>query len=116
MTALIGKFAITSCWNVMAIFGPELYPTVLRQRGVGASTVFARIGSIAAPFMKNLAARNGLAFVMTLYGTLTVGSVVLVQFLPETKGREIPDTIEEAERATHLEKPKDNNNIKLNKF
>ncbi|CAG2114873.1 unnamed protein product, partial [Medioppia subpectinata] len=104
--ALIGKFGVSSSWNVMAMHGPELYPTVLRQRGLGAASVVGRIGSITAPFMKNLAATNGLALVMGLYGVLMLSGTVLVQFLPETKGREIPDTIEEAERAAYPTKVK----------
>ena len=45
---------------------------------------------------------------MTLYGTLTCVSAVLGLFLPETKGREIPDTIEEAENVDSIQL----NNIK----
>ena len=54
MFALIGKFAVNSSWNVMAIQGPELYPTILRQTGMGAASVVGRVGSVSAPFMKNL--------------------------------------------------------------
>lgn len=52
--ALVSKFGVGSAWNVMAIMGPELYPTVLRQRGMGAAFVIARVGAIFGPFMKNL--------------------------------------------------------------
>ena len=34
---------------------------------------------------------------MVLYGTLITIGTIFGMFLPETKGREIPDTIEEAE-------------------
>ncbi|XP_054165996.1 organic cation transporter protein-like, partial [Oppia nitens] len=95
--ALMAKFGVNSAWNVMAIHGPELYPTVLRQRGQGMASVFSRIGSISSPFMRNLAANTSLAVVMILYGLLSLVSALLVLLLPETKGREIPDTIEEAE-------------------
>ncbi|CAG2176735.1 unnamed protein product, partial [Oppiella nova] len=91
------KFGVNSAWNVISVHGSELYPTVLRVRGLGVASVIGRIGSISAPFMKNLAATTGLSLVMTLYGTLTCVGAVLGLFLPETKGREIPDTIEEAE-------------------
>ena len=40
---------------------------------------------------------------MVLYGTLTIIGGVLYMFLPETKGREIPDTIEQAENPKALE-------------
>ena len=54
MFALLGKFSVSSSWNVMSIHGQELYPTVLRHIGMGASSVAGRIGSISGPFMKNL--------------------------------------------------------------
>ncbi len=52
--ALLGKFAVTSSWNVMAIHGPEVFPTVIRHTGLGSCSVIGRIGSISAPHMKNL--------------------------------------------------------------
>jgi len=52
--ALLGKFAVSSSWCVMGIHGPEVFPTVLRHKGHGSCSVVGRIGSIAAPFMKNL--------------------------------------------------------------
>jgi hypothetical protein len=55
--ALMGKFGVNSAYNaynVMSIHGQEMYPTVLRQTGTGSASVVGRIGSISAPFMKNL--------------------------------------------------------------
>jgi hypothetical protein len=52
--ALLGKFAVTSAWHVTGLHGPELFPTVIRHTGVGFCSVVARIGSISAPYMKDL--------------------------------------------------------------
>jgi OCT family organic cation transporter-like MFS transporter 4/5 len=52
--ALLGKFAVSSTWNVMGIHGPEVFPTVIRHTGLGSCSVIGRIGSISAPYMKNL--------------------------------------------------------------
>ena len=52
--ALMGKFGVNSSWTVLLIHGPEMFPTVLRQTGMGSATVIGRVGSISAPFMKNL--------------------------------------------------------------
>ncbi|CAG2100134.1 unnamed protein product, partial [Medioppia subpectinata] len=54
LLALIGKYGITSAWNVLSIHGSEIYPTVVRNTGLGVSSVVARVGSISAPFMTNL--------------------------------------------------------------
>ncbi|CAG2177331.1 unnamed protein product [Oppiella nova] len=82
LLALIGKFGVNSAWNVMAVVGPELYPTVIRHRGMGVAQ----------------AAIHGLAPVMILYGVLSGVGALIVLLLPETKGREIPDTIEETDQ------------------
>jgi hypothetical protein len=52
--ALLGKFAVSSAWNVMSIHGPEVFPTVIRHTGFGSCSGIGRIGSISAPYMKNL--------------------------------------------------------------
>ena len=52
--ALTGKFGVTSSWNILSIYAPEMYPTVLRHIGLGSNSVVGRIGSTSAPFMRNL--------------------------------------------------------------
>ncbi len=49
------------------------------------------------------AANTSLSVVMIFYAILAAISAVLGLFLPETKGREIPDTIEEAENLHNFE-------------
>ncbi|CAG2100137.1 unnamed protein product [Medioppia subpectinata] len=97
LLALVGKYGISSSWNVIQIHGSEIYPTVVRNIAVGIASVVGRVGSISAPFMGNLASVTSLTFVMVLYSVLTAVGAVLVLYLPETKDKEIPDTLEEAE-------------------
>jgi OCT family organic cation transporter-like MFS transporter 4/5 len=52
--ALLGKFAGNGAWAILFLYGPEIFPTVIRHIGIGSSSVVGRFGSIAAPFMKNL--------------------------------------------------------------
>ncbi len=49
------------------------------------------------------AANTSLSVVMIFYAILAAIGAVLGLFLPETKGREIPDTIEEAENLHNFE-------------
>ncbi len=49
------------------------------------------------------AAKTSLSVVMIFYAILAAIGAILGLFLPETKGREIPDTIEEAENLHKFE-------------
>lgn len=52
--ALVGKFAINSCYIVLYVLGGEIYPTVLKNSGFGAALVAGRFGSMTAPFIKEI--------------------------------------------------------------
>ena len=51
---LIGQFAVSSSWRVLGIHAQEVFPTVVRHIGIGSQSVVGRIGSVSAPFMKDL--------------------------------------------------------------
>ncbi|CAG2168371.1 unnamed protein product [Oppiella nova] len=95
--ALISKYGISSSWNILVIYAAEIYPTVIRNIGMGTASVVGRIGSVSAPFMGNLTIHTSLTFVMIFYGIVTAVGAILGLYLPETKDKEIPDTLEEAE-------------------
>ncbi|KAI1287049.1 hypothetical protein HDE_10630 [Halotydeus destructor] len=55
-----------------------------------------RIGSILAPFVKELANYTGDDGPMLIFGLLAIGDAILILlFLPETFNKEMPDTLEE---------------------
>ncbi|KAF5303703.1 hypothetical protein FQR65_LT00847 [Abscondita terminalis] len=56
--AMIGKLAITSSYSIMYIFSAEIFPTVVRNAGLGLSSMCARIGSISAPFINLTVSMN----------------------------------------------------------
>ncbi|OWF38693.1 Solute carrier family 22 member 6-A [Mizuhopecten yessoensis] len=89
-----GKFAITASWTTMGLYTPEIYPTNLRNAGLGTASAAARLGGMLSPYADVLARRAfwapGLIFGV---GSLLV-NVGLVM-LPETNGRELPQTLDE---------------------
>ncbi|XP_034961303.1 organic cation/carnitine transporter 2 isoform X2 [Zootoca vivipara] len=47
---MIGKFGITASFSMVYVYTAELYPTVVRNMGVGASSMASRFGSILSPY------------------------------------------------------------------
>ena len=48
---MIGKFCISASFAIVYVYSAEVFPTVLRTTGVGSSSMFARFGSILAPYV-----------------------------------------------------------------
>uniref|UniRef100_A0A8C5QEJ3 Major facilitator superfamily (MFS) profile domain-containing protein n=1 Tax=Leptobrachium leishanense TaxID=445787 RepID=A0A8C5QEJ3_9ANUR len=91
---MLGKFGITSAFSMVYVYTAELYPTVVRNMGVGASSMASRLGSILSPYFVYLGAYDPhLPFI--LMGSLTVLIGIFTLFLPESHGMPLPDTIEE---------------------
>ena len=53
LTALstLGKGAITFAFGSIYLYTSELFPTPVRHLAVGSSSMFARIGSMASPYL-----------------------------------------------------------------
>ncbi|KAK2873166.1 hypothetical protein QQF64_017086 [Cirrhinus molitorella] len=94
--AVLGKGFTSASFTCVYLFTGELYPTVIRQTGLGFASTMARIGSMAAPAVLILDEILP-ALPSIVYG----GSAVLAGFiaflLPETLNIPLPDTIEDVE-------------------
>ena len=49
--AIIGKIGSAGAFAVIYVFSAELFPTVVRNAGMGASSCIARIGGMLAPYV-----------------------------------------------------------------
>ncbi|CAH1251990.1 SLC22A5 [Branchiostoma lanceolatum] len=94
--AMIGKFCITASFAVIYIFSAEIFPTVVRQIGMGMSSMSARVGGMVAPFV-NLLGSYWAPMPYVIFGGVSIAAGLLALLLPETVGKELPATIEEAE-------------------
>ncbi|CAL4114484.1 unnamed protein product, partial [Meganyctiphanes norvegica] len=94
---LLGKFSITSAYQIIYLYCCELYPTSLRTRGLGLTSMMGRLGAIASPFINDrLGARHwAIPSVIFCCGALAAG--VLTCWLPETNNRSLPETVAEVE-------------------
>ena len=52
--SLTGKFGASAGFAVIYIYSAEIFPTVMRNSGLGMSSFFARIGGVAAPYIADL--------------------------------------------------------------
>ncbi|CAG0893104.1 unnamed protein product, partial [Cyprideis torosa] len=93
---LLGKLHSTAAFGIVYIFTAELFPTAVRSGAIGFASMISRIGALLAPVVFRLADYwRPLPAVAT--GSAILISGILVLFLPETKGKDLPETIEEAE-------------------
>ena len=113
--AQTGKFLITASFAMVYQYAAEMFPTVVRNAGIGSCSAFSRIGSILAPFVgremvdinkENFIHTNNLLLKlksnqaevspiapMLIFGFTALLAGVLTLFLPETKNVTLPDTI-----------------------
>ena len=96
--AVIGKFMINGTFHMIYLQSAEIFPTGLRQIGVGSCSVAARIGSILAPFVRELNRSTHLSVSIAIFAVLGTTSGFLFLLLPETRNQPIPNSIQEAER------------------
>uniref|UniRef100_A0A1B6LD98 Major facilitator superfamily (MFS) profile domain-containing protein n=1 Tax=Graphocephala atropunctata TaxID=36148 RepID=A0A1B6LD98_9HEMI len=95
--AMMGKLAITASYGTIYLFSAEQFPTVIRNVGVGASSMFARFGSILAPYI-NITAEIWQPMPLLIFGVCALVSGIISLILPETLNRKLPESIEEGER------------------
>ncbi|MCJ8740693.1 hypothetical protein PDJAM_G00062000 [Pangasius djambal] len=94
--AVLGKGCLAAAFTCCYLYSGELYPTVVRQNGMGWVSMMARLGAMIAPlvllFSEAVAWLPGL-----IYGGAPILSGIFAYFLPETLNTPLPDTLQDAE-------------------
>lgn len=105
--AVLGKGCLAASFSCCYLYSGELYPTVIRQNGMGWVSTMARLGAMVAPLVLLLSdAVTWLPGV--IYGAAPILSGIFAYFLPETLSMPLPDTIQDAEdRGFKLRKSKE---------
>ncbi|XP_077295924.1 organic cation transporter protein isoform X2 [Arctopsyche grandis] len=93
---MLSKFAISATNGVLPMFTAELYPTLMRNLGVGASQVSAGIGLILIPYLWKLATVQP----MLVTGIIAVLGGLCVLLLPETANKSLTSVKYDEERRT----------------
>ncbi|XP_016051703.1 PREDICTED: solute carrier family 22 member 13 [Miniopterus natalensis] len=90
--AIVGKFAISAGFSISYVYSVELFPTIIRQTGMGLVAIFTRIAGILTPLVILLGNYHK-ALPMAIYGGFPLGVSLLCVLLPETRGQAMKDTI-----------------------
>ncbi|TRY61313.1 hypothetical protein TCAL_10704 [Tigriopus californicus] len=93
---VMGKFCVSSCFHVLFVYSSEIYATPARNTGVSMCSLFARAGGMIAPFVEQLRVLNPFLPV-AVFGCCAIIAAFAASFLPETKNKVLPQTIEESE-------------------
>ncbi|XP_051250927.1 solute carrier family 22 member 6 isoform X2 [Dicentrarchus labrax] len=94
--ACLGKGFTSASFTTVYLYTGELYPTIIRQTGMGFVSTMARVGSMAAPAVLILDEVLP-ALPSVVYGGAAVLAGCFACFLPETLNMPLPDTIEDVE-------------------
>ncbi|MCJ8736439.1 hypothetical protein PDJAM_G00012480 [Pangasius djambal] len=93
---VLGKGLASIAFSTLVLFSSELYPTVIRQNGMGYNSFLGRLGVALAPLILLLDdVWTHLSQVILCVIALVTG--VVASQLPETKDRCLPETIEDIE-------------------
>ncbi|PNF38331.1 Organic cation transporter protein [Cryptotermes secundus] len=94
--AALGIFGMSVAFPTAYLYAAELFPTVVRNVGLGSSSMCARFGSMVAPYVTSLTTFGFFVPPLT-FGVAPLVGTLLCLFLPETANTKLPDTLEEGE-------------------
>jgi len=93
----IGKFGAVCAFAIIYVQAVEIFPTVIRNTGIGSCSSMARVGSVLAPIIGRELAKINRDLTIVIFAIVSLVAGLLTLFLPETLGRNLPDSLEEGE-------------------
>ena len=95
----LATMGIASCFNVLFIFTPELFPTPIRGTICGYTYLLSRFGAmVVSPITTNF----GIFNTNILFSVFCFASGIIISKMPETLGKELANEIPELEGITAL--------------
>ena len=90
----LATMGIASCFNVLFIYTPELYPTPIRGTICGYTYLLSRFGAmVVSPITTNF----GIFTTNILFSIFAISSGIIISKMPETLGKELLNEIPELE-------------------
>lgn len=98
--SLVGMTGSSMAVATLFLYSAELFPTVVRNSGLGIANLCARIGGIIAPYIPDLnkivSGDIGRILPMSIFGIVAVLAGFLSLLLPETNKPRLPETLGDA--------------------
>jgi OCT family organic cation transporter-like MFS transporter 4/5 len=63
---MLGKIGIAAAFAVIYVWSAEIFPTVVRNAGMGSSSAFARVGGMVSPYIADIVS-NTCTYVFVLF-------------------------------------------------
>lgn len=95
--ALIMRVTLTTEYTIIIQYAAEIYPTVLRGRGLAFLRAMGTFGLYLSPTIVYLALEKP-SLPLVVSGMMMVVVALLTLFLPETLNQNLPHTLEEGEQ------------------
>ncbi|XP_062053751.1 solute carrier family 22 member 20 [Lepus europaeus] len=96
--AALGKGCLASSFICVYLFTGELYPTEIRQMGMGFASVSARLGGLAAPLLTTLGEVSAFLPPVSFGAASILAGLAVLCFLTETRNAPLVETIAAMER------------------
>jgi len=101
MFSMIGKAGAAVGFSGCYLITAEMFPTQARQASMGTSSAFSRISGIMSPYVGGPLNSLWVGTSAVIFGGFAIVCGLCTFALPETLGKPMPDTIEEAEQLTN---------------
>ncbi|KAH9523192.1 hypothetical protein Btru_066062 [Bulinus truncatus] len=95
--SLLGRLSLSTAISATNIYVPELFPTSVRNTGYGIAGLFSYLGSTIAPYTRTLSRHIPWA-PDVVFGSLCLLVPVTTRILPETKGHELTQTLDDLDK------------------
>lgn len=97
VAGVLGKGSSEASFSTASLYTTELYPTVVRQNGIGYTNLVGRVGVIVAPLIL-LLDDVWTPLPQIIICSVAVASGLVSLLLPETLNARLPETIDDVEK------------------